>query len=301
MAFEFNEPSATVAPLEGELLPKEESINEPGSNSTDEPSSQPDVVPGSEDGTVVPDTGGETPPEEPKPEEAPGDQPKPTDTPEEVEYYFGDDQVGMEIDPGHREAFAEKGLDIDKLAAELYAKDGGFKLSDESYKACCDAFGKFAMDAFLGGLKAQAEGAIRDWKDSQVAAEKADAELFTSIAADIGGEDGWNRLEGYAQETLTDEEFKAFNEVMASGNQYLQRYAVRELEARRKQAQGDDSVTLIEGNVSRTDTDNGPLNAKDYIRATAELGSKFPHDKVGYSKAQAALDARRRAGQAAGL
>lgn len=299
MAFEFNAPTETVVP---ETTPVEEVID--GSVPTNEPSGEPAVVPGSEDGAVVPDPGGETPPEEVKPVEEttpPENKPEPTDTPEEVEYYFGDEQVGMEIDPGHREAFAEKGLDIDKLAAELYAKDGGFKLSDESYKACCDAFGKFAMDAFLGGLKAQAEGAIRDWKDSQAAQEKADADLYTSIAADIGGDEGWDRLEGFAQETLTDEEFKAFNEVMASGNQYLQRYAVREMEARRKQAQGDDSVSLIEGNVSRTDTESGPLNAKDYIRATSELGNKFPHDKVGYSKAQAALDARRRAGQAAGL
>lgn len=293
MGFEFTEPTNTVVPDEV----KEEVVDVVPDSGSD---SGGDGIPS--DDTVKPDedAGGEAAGGDAEP---PASTPEPTETPsEEVAFFYGDDQVELEIDPSHREAFTEKGLDIDKLAAELYGQGGEFKLSDESYKACCDAFGKFAIDAFLSGLKAQADGAVSGWKQAEADKVRADEALYTKLTADIGGDEGWTRLEEYAQATLTDEEFLAFNEVMASGNQYLQTYAIREMEQRRKGAQGDDSVTLIEGDASRSgNADNSPLNGRDYIKATAELGRQFPHDKAGYAKAQAALDARRRAGLSAGL
>lgn len=307
MSFSFTEPTATHPTTETTVEETKTTVEEttdvtnPDSNGDSPDADKPDG--GTEQGD--PDAGGDDPDGEGKAEETteevpPGD--KPEQDPSEVSYFFGGEEVSIEVDPSHREAFEAKGLDIDKLAAELYAKDGGFKLSDESYKACCDAFGKFAIDALISGLKAQNEQVISGWKQEAEARVRADEERFTSLCSTIGGEEGWTRLEEFALETLSDDELAAFNEVMASGNQYLQQYAVRELEGRRKGAQGDDSVNLIEGNAMPAgNSDTAPLNARDYIKATAELGSKFPHDKVGYAKAQAALDARRRAGQAAGL
>lgn len=220
----------------------------------------------------------------------------------EVSYHFGGEEVSIEVDASHREAFEAKGLDIDALAAELYRADGDFTLSEESMNKCYEAFGKFAIDAFIQGLKAQNEATIAGWKAEVEAATRADTERFETLSKEIGGEQGWTQLEAFALETLTDEELAAFNEVMASGNMYLQQYALKDLEARRHSVQGDTEVKMIQGdNVSHGDADSGPMNARDYIMATAALGSKFPNDKAGYARAQAALDARRRAGQAAGL
>lgn len=308
MSFSFTEPTAThpttETTVEETQTTVEETIND---TSTDSNGDSGDAdKPGDGDKQGDENTGGDDPDGEGKTEEEPEEEVPPGDKSEqdssEVSYFFGGEEVSIEVDSEHREAFEAKGLDIDKLAAELYAKEGEFKLSDESYKACCDAFGKFAIDALISGLKAQNEQAISGWKHEAEARIKADEDRFTGLCADIGGAEGWGRLEEFALETFSDDELTAFNEVMASGNQYLQQYAVRELEGRRKGAQGDDSVKLIEGNATPAgNSDTAPLNARDYIKATAELGSKFPHDKAGYAKAQAALDARRRAGQSAGL
>ncbi|MGL5456730.1 MAG: hypothetical protein ACRDB3_17815 [Citrobacter telavivensis] len=308
MSFSFTEPTAThpvtETTVEETQTTVEETTNDTSTDSNGGGSDADKPGDGAEHGDE--DAGGNDPDGEGKTEETTEEEVPPGDKPEqdtsEVSHFFGGEEVSIEVDPSHREAFESKGLDIDKLAAELYAKDGEFKLSDESYKACCDAFGKFAIDALISGLKAQNEQAISGWKHEAEARVRADEERFTGLCADIGGAEGWTRLEEFALETLSDTELAAFNEVMASGNQYLQQYAVRELEGRRKGAQGDDSVNLIEGNAMPAgSSDTAPLNARDYIKATAELGSKFPHDKAGYAKAQAALDARRRAGQAAGL
>ncbi|AIM51257.1 head scaffolding protein [Lelliottia phage phD2B] len=305
MSFSFTEPTSTH-PTEPEVTTTTEGTAD-GISTTDGAvgAGDNDTTTGDESGNAEnsggDDSDGKGTTEE-KPavaEEKPGD--KPEQVPSEVSYFFGGEEVSVDIDPSHREAFEAKGLDIDALVAELYGK-GGFDLSPESRAKCDEAFGKFAMDAFLNSLKLQGESYMTSSKQAAEAKERADAELFASISAEVGGDEGWGRLEAFAMDTLSQEELDAFNEVMASGNKYLQQYAVRELEGRRKGVQGDDEVKMIEGNASpRGGADNGPLNARDYIKATAELGSKFPQDKAGYSRAQAQLDARRRAGQAAGL
>ena len=300
MGFSFNEPT-TTHPDTAEVV--EQTEVETDVNATD----TPDV----DAGTRGP-TGEESKSDEDAGGEADGgDVPEGTEQDSEVDpkveqgevsYFYGDEAVSIEVDASHREAFAEKGLDIDALAAELYKEGGNFTLSEESLNKCYEAFGKFSIDAFLSGLKAQNEAAVQGWKTEAEARIKADEDRFNSLAADVGGVEGWGRLETFALETLSDEELKGFNEVMQSGNQYLQQYALRDLETKRKAAQGDDEVKLIEGRPSASgDGESGPLNARDYIKATAELGGKFPHDKAGYAKAQAQLDARRRAGHAAGL
>lgn len=305
MGFSFNEPTVTHPSEEEVTQPVEETTDGNGTTDSDIDSgnSNPDDgnASGDDENAGGDDSDGEgTPEETPEGEESPGDKSEQDSS--EVSYFFGGEEVSIEVDPSHREAFEAKGLDIDALAAELYRQDGDFSLTPESYQKCCDAFGKFAIDALISGLKAQNEMAVSGWKMEAEQRVKADEDRFNSITADIGGEEGWTRLEEFALGTLSDDELAAFNEVMASGNQYLQQYAMRELEGRRKAAQGDDSVNLIEGKASASgDGDNSPLSSRDYIMATAELGSKYPNDKAAYARAQAQLDARRRAGAAAGL
>lgn len=249
------------------------------------------------DSPVDENAGGEPSATEGEPD--PAGEPAPTDdTP--AEFYWGGESVDIEITDDVNDALKEKGLDAMAIAKELYAKDGEFSLSDETKQKLYDAFGKFSVDAYLSGLKAQNEMFIMNNQRDAEKAEQANAERYSTISKEIGGDEGWSKLEEFALSTLSDDELEAFNAVMNSGNQYLQAYAVRELESRRNKTQGDDSVSLIPGNAA-TATEGGPLSRQDYYAEMAKLGQTYKHDKAGAASAQAVLDARRRAGMAKGI
>lgn len=234
-------------------------------------------------------------------DESETETPQPTEGDEGTsEFYWGEDQVEIEIADEVDAALKERGLDAKAIAKELYAKDGGFNLSEETRHKLNEAFGKFAVDAYLSGLKAQNEMFLLSTQRDAERMEQANAERFTQVANEVGGEEGWGRLEAFALETLSDDELAAFNEVMTSGNQYLQAYAVRELESRRNKVQGDDTVDLIAGNAAGSDK-AGPLSRQDYLAEISKLSQTYRGDKDGYAKASAALDARRRAGMAKGI
>ncbi|MGL6086622.1 MAG: hypothetical protein ACRC29_11985, partial [Enterobacterales bacterium] len=211
MSFSFTEPTSTH-PTE-EVTTEEVTTTTTTEETTDVTNADTDTTgtdanqPGDGNGEGTEDAGREADGSDGAEGAPEGDQPKP-DVPKEdageVEFYFGGEKVDIEVDPSHREAFEAKGLDIDALAAELYRKDGEFKLTDESYQKCCDAFGKFAIDALISGLKAQNEATASKWKHEAEARVKADEDRFNSLAESVGGTDGWNRLEEYALETLTD-------------------------------------------------------------------------------------------------
>lgn len=301
MSFSFNEPTTTHPTAESSVAATEEVTTDATTDvSTD---TGIDVQDGNAGAQRTEDTRGE---DSGQPsEEGEKGEPKPDDTKtdtEEVQYFFGEHEVTIEIPQDVTDSLKEKGIDAKQVAKELYAKEGKFELSDETKQKLYDAFGKFAVDAYLSGLKAQNEAFFLKEANAAKEAEAANAQRFTDISKEVGGEDGWARLEEWALETLSDDELTAFNAVMESGNQYLQQYAVRELEGRRKAAQGDDKPNLIEpSQAAPSGGDNSPLSRDQYIREIAKLGERFGRDRKGMAEAQARLDARRRAGMAKGL
>lgn len=300
MAFSFTEPTTTH--------PTSDTAPEETQEATTDVTTDTDTVDTNAD--VQSDTGdtdtGDAGGEDPKGETQEGEgkeEDKPTESSqEEVSYFFGGEEVTIEVPQEVEEELKAKGLDAYAIAAELYAKDGDFSLSEETKQKLYDAFGKFAVDAYLSGLKAQNEVFMLRSENEAKEREAADVQRFTDISKECGGEEGWNRLEEWALEFLSDDELTAFNAVMQSGNQYLQMYAVRELEARRKAAQGDDEVTLVQPSAPAVDaSDNSPLSAQEYIREISQLSQRFGRDRKAAAEAQAKLDARRRAGMAKGL
>lgn len=300
MAFSFTEPTTTH--------PNSDAAPEETQEATTDVTTDTDTVDTNTD--VQSDTGdndaGDAGGEDPKGETREGEgkeEDKPAESPqEEVSYFFGGEEVTIEVPQEVEEELKAKGLDAYAIAAELYAKDGDFSLSEETKQKLYDAFGKFAVDAYLSGLKAQNEAFMLRSENEAKEREAADVQRFTDISKECGGEEGWNRLEEWALEVLSDDELTAFNAVMQSGNQYLQMYAVRELEARRKAAQGDDEVTLVQPSAPAVDaSDNSPLSAQEYIREISQLSQRFGRDRKAAAEAQAKLDARRRAGMAKGL
>lgn len=300
MSFSFTEPTSTHPNT------TEASDAAPVIAASDAAVDNPDVVPPVDNSEVPPDAGAETSQDEPgEGGDDPNGESKSDDTeaaPELGELYFGDDAVEIDIPQDVTDALKEHGLDAVAVANELYAKGGEFKLSAETREKLDKLFGKFAVDAYLGGLKAQNEGFMHKLQRDSEAAEQANTERFDVVSQEVGGKEGWDSLERFALDTLSDDELAAFNAVMGSGNQYLQMYAVRELEGRRKTTQGDDRVTLVDAtSASSSSNDNGPLSGPDYMRAIAQLGQKYGNDKVARAAAEKSLDARRTAGMKAGL
>lgn len=300
MAFSFTEPTTTHPTSDAAPEETQEATTDVTTN-TDTVDTNADVQSDTGD-TDAGDAGGEDPKGETQEGEGKEEDKPAESSQEEVSYFFGGEEVTIEVPQEVEEELKAKGLDAYAIAAELYAKDGDFSLSEETKQKLYDAFGKFAVDAYLSGLKAQNEAFMLRSENEAKEREAADVQRFADISKECGGEEGWNRLEEWALESLSDDELTAFNAVMQSGNQYLQMYAVRELEARRKAAQGDDEVTLVQPSAPAVDaSDNSPLSAQEYIREISQLSQRFGRDRKAAAEAQAKLDARRRAGMAKGL
>lgn len=300
MAFSFTEPT-TTHPTSDTAPEETQEATTDVTTDTDTVDTNADVQSDTGD-TDTGDAGGEDPKGEAQEGEGKEEDKPAESSQEEVSYFFGGEEVTIEVPQEVEEELKAKGLDAYAIAAELYAKDGDFSLSEETKQKLYDAFGKFAVDAYLSGLKAQNEAFMLRSENEAKEREAADVQRFTDISKECGGEEGWNRLEEWALESLSDDELTAFNAVMQSGNQYLQMYAVRELEARRKAAQGDDEVTLVQPSAPAVDaSDNSPLSAQEYIREISQLSQRFGRDRKAAAEAQAKLDARRRAGMAKGL
>lgn len=300
MAFSFTEPT-TTHPTSDAVPGETQEATTDVTTDTDTVDTNADVQSDTGD-TDTGDAGGEDPKGEAQEGEGKEEDKPAESSQEEVSYFFGGEEVTIEVPQEVEEELKAKGLDAYAIAAELYAKDGDFSLSEETKQKLYDAFGKFAVDAYLSGLKAQNEAFMLRSENEAKEREAADVQRFTDISKECGGEEGWNRLEEWALESLSDDELTAFNAVMQSGNQYLQMYAVRELEARRKAAQGDDEVTLVQPSAPAVDaSDNSPLSAQEYIREISQLSQRFGRDRKAAAEAQAKLDARRRAGMAKGL
>lgn len=279
-------------------MPGEEE-NTVGTGSPEVPSTAPEV----------PATEGEaTPPEETGASEAPEEDPangepaaegedsgKEGESGEEPELYWGDTPVDVEVPDDLRSELSEKGIDVDKAVAELYAKDGDFNLSDETRAAAEAAYGKSAVSAFLNSLKSQNEA--QSFKNEVTAKEAKAAEEQAKAWSDelVGGEESWDAMAEWvsADESISDDEIASFNEAVQSSNKYIQELAIRDMHRRYTEANGDGDPVLVDGDSASRSSMGGPMTSADYMSEIARIDS-LPHSERG--PATAAADARRQAG-----
>lgn len=215
----------------------------------------------------------------------------------EPEYYFGDEPVDVTVDDDIRAELDAKGIDVDAIVAEMYGKEGNGRPSEESMGKLYEAFGKFSVDAYFNALDIQNNAAVEASKAEIEAAEAAQEQRWSDVCEMIGGEEAWDELSAFADESLTDEELQSFNEIMESGMEFAQNLALIDLQQKMASKKGDAQVKLLDGqnSVYTQGGDDSPMSREEYIRETGKLSQQFPHDKEGYAKAQARLDARRRA------
>lgn len=241
-----------------------------------------------------------------------GSEQKPSEGESEApEYTYGGQAVEIEISDDLSGILSEKGLDAQALAAELYSGDE-FGLSEETKGQLYEKFGKFAVDSYLNGLKAQNDLTMSRFESESKAAQEAAQAAWTETLGIVGSEEGWNEAIGWAEENFTDQERAEWDEIMESNNWTMQRLAIQDLANRAglkpsaapqgghpAQASGsmtgrsNESLELIEANGgdSRSDA-GGAITAQEYRQMWSS--SLSPQEMQ-------ALDARRRAGIQKGI
>jgi len=185
----------------------------------------------------------------------------------------------------------EAGIDISAVASELYASED-FSLSDETKDSLYDKFGKWQVDSYLAGIKAQ--------NDNTLSAHKSQVEEFTAASQKawdatlevMGGEDRWDDMADYAQRNLPPDEVEEFNNVMEHGSMRMQQLMIKDMYAKfevaGKPVLSADSVVL--------DLEEGDNGKGDVITALtkAEYLALFPTGE--YHKDPAKYDKLRQAG-----
>ena len=208
---------------------------------------------------------------------------------DDFDYKYSDTSVEIDIPDDLRSELAAKDLDVDELAKELYS--GEFSLSDETRAKLDEAYGKFVVDSFLSSLKVQNDLNIQSHKDITAKQEAADKVAWDAAMEQVGGEDGWAAMESWAVQNLDDSAFDGFNKAMESGDPYLQKLAIQDMQGKYRESEGDTSVRLLEGETSAPKIE-GALSASDYA-ALFKSGE--------YSKDPNKYDAMRRQGQKRGI
>lgn len=271
------------------------------------PTPNPTPAPAPVEEEVIPTEEPEPEPtEEPEPEPEPAEEPSPSEDPV---FTYNGQEVELEVPEDLNQMFTDKGLDLQAVTAELYSGDE-FGLSDETKEALYAQFGKFSVDSYLSGLKAQNDLSMSRFEQDAKAVETAAAEAWEQTLGIVGDEAGWNSLMDYADENLTDQDRDDWNEIMESNNWTMQRLAIQDLANRAgikaesapsslhpAQANGSmvgDSLELAEANGgdSRGTGDTGALSRAEYQKLWSASLPAAERD---------ALDARRRAGIQKGL
>ena len=137
-----------------------------------------------------------------------------------------------EADPAKAagKAVNEAGLDMDALSAE-YAKDGG--LAKESLEALAKVgITSDMVDSFIAGQEAQSKA------------------MMDEVLGDVGGEEGYQNLVGWASNSLPESDIDAFNAVLELGDQNATKLAVANLHALYVKSNGSEPVVQLGGKPS---------------------------------------------------
>jgi hypothetical protein len=146
------------------------------------------------------------------------------------------------------------------------------------------------VQQFLDGITAQNKVTLDAYQSNLKDFTAANDAAWETAKEQVGGEEVWDSIEVWAQGSLQDADFDAFNKVMSSGDAYAQRLAIADMKQRMESNEGDASADLITGDDGGKAV-SGTLNQADYL-ALFSSGE--------YYKDPAKYDAQRRKGMAKG-
>lgn len=200
--------------------------------------------------------------------------------------------VEVENNPEMVTAFKEKGLDIDKVNTELFSEAG---LTAETKQSLYDAFGKLSVDMYLDGWKNQ--------HDALVLTHKTEGDAWVNARNSLADKESggnWDGVLEWATKSLTEAEYSQYQQIINGDNDLACAMAIRELTAKSGLGGGNPLVPSKSTvrQLAITPANNAAPEQSNAISA-AEYQKAFT-DKL-YWKDPAGWDAKRRAGQAAGI
>lgn len=218
-------------------------------------------------------------------------------------FYWGDTPVDIEVPQEITDALAEHKIDAEKLVSELFAKDGKFELTPETRKGLDKAFGKHIVDGYLNLYKQQNEMFLTKHAEQQEQLRQsieANTQDFDKL---VGGDEGWNELNEWASENLSEQEIANLNAVMSLPVEHYsaQRTVLEAIQIKRQQAkqsaEGDTEVNLLSdsGSASRGASEAVPNTLTREQFQEMMWSEKYRTDP----KYAQSVDAARRRGQEA--
>ena len=221
------------------------------------------------------------------------------------EYFFGDNQVEVEVPEDIAAAFAEKGIDSNQVLSELFAKEGKFELTPETKAKLDEAFGKPLVDGYLNLYRQQNQMAVEKFKSDAAAQEKMHEQITGDFNTLVGGDEGWGDLDKWAAENMSETELASFNAVMQLPPEHwqAQRAVIEAMQIRRgavvEKAEGTGMGELIgdTGEAGNRNSEGLPQTL-----TMAEFQNLMGSDKYRKDPAYAArVDDVRRASKQAGI
>lgn len=205
---------------------------------------------------------------------------------------FEDCEVSVVIPADLANFTAEKGIDAQEVAKELYSEKG---LSDDTKNKLYEAFGKWQVDAYLKGIEATNKMNMSDFRANHKAATDAEAEAWKETMTLMGGEDRWADLDSFALKTLNEAEIKEFNDVMSKGSLHMQKLMIADLWGKFQAAGAPVAPVQLDletGSNSNASDTGSAITQAEYFNAF----------KTGeYRKDPKGWDARREAGLKKGI
>lgn len=214
---------------------------------------------------------------------------------DDVEYYFGDTQVHVEVPDEIATALSEAGIDQKELLGQLFKKEGDFSIDDDMRSKLEDKFGKTMVDGYLNMYKTTNEQAAQKFaNDAQVQAD-LEKEQGEKYVAAVGGEEGLALMEDYITKNFNEEQIAAYNAVMENGDFASQMLVIGQVKQMQDMADklenGDKKVNLVgdkdaANNSISTPLDKGYLTNAEYNEIMN--GDKYWTDKEYMQKVDAA-------------
>lgn len=223
---------------------------------------------------------------------------------EAPEYFFGEQQVAVEVPTEISTALKEAGVDEKALLSQLFKKDGDFSIDEETRTKLEDKFGKLMVDGYLNMYKNLNEQTMSKIAADKEAAKATEAQQQTEYADAVGGIEGLQAMESFIVENFTDSEIAAYNAVMQTDEHAAHLLIISQVKARMELADkltnGDKKISLVGDNTAvgsetASPVDKGFLDESEY--RTITMTDKYWED----SEYQAKVDAARIAGKRKGL
>lgn len=191
---------------------------------------------------------------------------------EEGEFFFGGNQVDIEVPTEIASALEEAGIDKNALLAELFSKDGDFSISDDTRVKLEEKFGKLMVDGYLNMYKGINEQSAAKSNSEKEATTLLETKRDTEYSDMVGGEEGLVKLEDYVVGAYSEEQVAAYNTVMESGDHGSQMLILSQvkmqMELQNKLTNGDTNIKLIgdnsSSNLAASPLDKGTLTSQEY-------------------------------------